>query len=70
MPDSVRLGIAEAVRVYRYVRGDEDEYVEPRSIFTAVTRAKLRKTAIIEVSNRKKGCIAVSLFSEGKMLVQ
>jgi hypothetical protein len=32
--------------------------------------AKLSKTAKIEVSNLKKGKVAVSLFSEGKMLVQ
>ena len=36
----------------------------------ATKTAKLSKTAKIEVSNRKKGRIAVSLFSEGKMLVQ
>ena len=32
--------------------------------------AKLSKTAKIEVSNLKNGRIGVSLFSEGKMLVQ
>ncbi len=36
----------------------------------ATKTAKLSKTAKIEVSNRKNGRIGVSLFSEGKMLVQ
>ena len=36
----------------------------------ATKTAKLSKTAKIEVSNLKKGKVAVSLFSEGKMLVQ
>ena len=36
----------------------------------ATKTAKLSKTAKIEVTNRKKGRIGVSLFSEGKMLVQ
>lgn len=36
----------------------------------ATKTAKLSKTSKIEVSNRKNGRIAVSLFSEGKMLVQ
>ena len=36
----------------------------------ATKTTKLSKTSKIEVSNRKKGRIAVSLFSEGKMLVQ
>ena len=36
----------------------------------ATKTAKLSKTTKIEVSNQKNGRIAVSLFSEGKMLVQ
>ena len=36
----------------------------------ATKTAKLSKTSKIEVSNRKEGRIGVSLFSEGKMLVQ
>ncbi len=36
----------------------------------ATKTAKLSKTAKIEVSNLNKGKVAVSLFSEGKMLVQ
>ena len=36
----------------------------------ATKTAKLSKTSKIEVSNLKKGKVAVSLFSEGKMLVQ
>ena len=36
----------------------------------ATKTAKLSKTAKIEVSNLKNGRIGVSLFSEGKMLVQ
>ena len=36
----------------------------------ATKTVKLSKTAKIEVSNRKNGRIGVSLFSEGKMLVQ
>ena len=36
----------------------------------ATKTAKLSKTAKIEVSNLKKGKVVVSLFSEGKMLVQ
>ena len=36
----------------------------------ATKTAKLSKTAKIEVSNLKNGKVAVSLFSEGKMLVQ
>ena len=66
VPDSVRLGIAEAVRMYRYVTGDEDEYVEPRSIFTAVTRAKLRKTALGRTLKISQRLTAARLLSCGE----
>ena len=65
--DSIRKRLA---KVFKWMK-----YYELRSrqlsIGDGATKtAKLSKTAKIEVSNRKKGRIAVSLFSEGKMLVQ
>jgi len=65
--DSIRKRLA---KVFKWMK-----YYELRSrrlsIGDGATKtAKLSKTAKIEVSNRKNGRIAVSLFSEGKMLVQ
>ena len=65
--DSIRRRLA---KVFKWMK-----YYELRSrrlsIGDGATKtAKLSKTAKIEVSNRKNGRIAVSLFSEGKMLVQ
>jgi len=65
--DSIRKRLA---KVFKWMK-----YYELRSrrliIGDGATKtAKLSKTATIEVSNRKNGRIAVSLFSEGKMLVQ
>ena len=67
VPDTIRKRLA---KVFKWMK-----YYELRSrqlsIGDGATKtAKLSKTAKIEVSNRKKGRIAVSLFSEGKMLVQ
>ena len=65
--DSIRKRLA---KVFKWMK-----YYELRSrqlsIGDGATKtAKLSKTAKIEVSNRKNGRIAVSLFSEGKMLIQ
>ena len=67
VPDTIRKRLA---KVFKWMK-----YYELRSrrlsIGDGVTKtAKLSKTSKIEVSNRKNGRIAVSLFSEGKMLVQ
>ena len=67
VPDTIRKRLA---KVFKWMK-----YYELRSrqlsIGDGATKtAKLSKTAKIEVSNRKNGRIAVSLFSEGKMLVQ
>ena len=67
VPDSIRKRLA---KVFKWMK-----YYELRSrqlsIGDGATKtAKLSKTAKIEISNRKNGRIAVSLFSEGKMLVQ
>ena len=67
VPDSIRKRLA---KVFKWMN-----YYELRSrqlsIGDGATKtAKLSKTAKIEVSNRKNGRIAVSLFSEGKMLIQ
>ena len=65
--DTIRKRLA---KVFKWMK-----YYELRSrrlgiVDGATTTAKLSKTTKIEVSNRKNGRIAVSLFSEGKMLVQ
>ena len=67
VPDTIRKRLA---KVFKWMK-----YYELRSrqlsIGDGATKtAKLSKTSKIEVSNRKNGKIAVSLFSEGKMLVQ
>ena len=67
VPDSIRKRLA---KVFKWMK-----YYELRSrqlsIGDGATKtAKLSKTSKIEVSNLKKGRIAVSLFSGGKMLVQ
>ncbi len=65
--DTIRKRLA---KVFKWMK-----YYELRSrrlgiVDGATKTAKLSKTTKIEVSNRKNGRIAVSLFSEGKMLVQ
>jgi len=65
--DTIRKRLA---KVFKWIK-----YYELRSrrmsiVDGATKTAKLSKTAKIEVSNRKNGRIGVSLFSEGKMLVQ
>jgi len=65
--DTIRKRLA---KVFKWMK-----YYELRSrrmsiVDGATKTAKLSKTAKIEVSNRKNGRIGVSLFSEGKMLVQ
>ena len=65
--DTIRKRLA---KVFKWIK-----YYELRSrrmsIVDGATKiAKLSKTAKIEVFNRKNGRIGVSLFSEGKMLVQ
>ena len=65
--DTIRKRLA---KVFKWMK-----YYELRSrrldvVDGATKTAKLSKTTTIEVSNRKNGRIAVSLFSEGKMLVQ
>ena len=67
VPDTIRKRLA---KVFKWMK-----YYELRSrrmsiVDGATKTAKLSKTAKIEVSNRKNGRIGVSLFSEGKMLVQ
>ena len=67
VPDTIRKRLA---KVFKWMK-----YYELRSrrmsiVDGATKTAKLSKTAKIEVTNRKKGRIGVSLFSEGKMLVQ
>jgi len=57
-------------KVFKWIK-----YYELRSrrmsiVDGATKTAKLSKTAKIEISNGKNGRIGVSLFSEGKMLVQ
>ena len=65
--DTIRKRLA---KVFKWMK-----YYELRSsrlgiVDGATKTAKLSKTTKIEVSNLKKGKVAVSLFSEGKMLVQ
>jgi len=65
--DTIRKRLA---KVFKWMK-----YYELRSrrlgiVDGATKTATLSKTTKIEVSNRKNGRIAVSLFSEGKMLVQ
>ena len=65
--DTIRKRLA---KVFKWMK-----YYELRSrrldiVDGATKTAKLSKTTKIEVSNRKNGRIAVSLFSEGKMLIQ
>jgi hypothetical protein len=65
--DTIRKRLA---KVFKWMK-----YYELRSrrmsiVDGATKTAKLSKTAKIEVSNRKNGRIGVSLFSEGKMLIQ
>ncbi len=65
--DTIRKRLA---KVFKWMK-----YYELRSrrlgiVDGATKTAKLSKTAKIEVSNLKNGKVAVSLFSEGKMLVQ
>ena len=67
VPDTIRKRLA---KVFKWMK-----YYELRSrrlsIGDGATKtAKLSKTSKIEVSNRKNGKIAVSLLSEGIMLVQ
>ena len=65
--DTIRKRLA---KVFKWMK-----YYELRSrrlgiVDGATKTAKMSKTAKIEVSNLKNGRIGVSLFSEGKMLVQ
>ena len=67
VPNSIRKRLAKVFKWMNYYELQSRQL----SIGDGATKtAKLSKTSKIEVSNRKNGRIAVSLFSEGKMLVQ
>ena len=67
VPDTIRKRLA---KVFKWMKYYELRSKRMSIVDGATKTAKLSKTAKIEVSNLKKGKVAVSLFSEGKMLVQ
>lgn len=67
VPNTIRKRLAKVFKWMKYY-----ELCSRRMgiVDGATKTAKLSKTAKIEVSHRKNGRIGVSLFSDGKMLVQ
>ena len=67
VPAAIKKKLARVFKWMHYYQLNSKQL----NIADATTKsAKLSKTASIKVTNRKNGKVAVSLFSEGKMLVQ
>ena len=67
VPAAIRKKLARVFKWMHYYQLNSKRL----NIADAITKsAKLSKTASIKVTNRKNGKIAVSLYSNGKMLVQ